>query len=91
MAVNVSAVQLASPGLIGQITCQLLRAAGCRVAGVDLLTMNRAQRVDYLQRVGVSALVDSWDELAALLQQGRVDVTAGDPGIDLAPFAPDRY
>jgi HAD superfamily hydrolase (TIGR01509 family) len=44
----------------------------------------RAQRVDDLQRVGVSALVDSWDELAALLQQSRVDVTAGDPGIAVA-------
>jgi beta-phosphoglucomutase-like phosphatase (HAD superfamily) len=44
----------------------------------------RAQRVDDLQRVGVNALVDSWDELAALLQQSRVDVAAGDRGITVA-------
>jgi HAD superfamily hydrolase (TIGR01509 family) len=44
----------------------------------------RAQRVLDLQRVGVGALVDSWDELAALLQRTRADVAAGDRGIAVA-------
>jgi HAD superfamily hydrolase (TIGR01509 family) len=37
-----------------------------------------------LERAGVSVLVDSWDELAALLQQSRPGATAGDRGIAVA-------
>jgi HAD superfamily hydrolase (TIGR01509 family) len=44
----------------------------------------RAQRVVDLQRVGVGALVDSWDELAALLHRSRGVLAAGDGGIAVA-------
>jgi HAD superfamily hydrolase (TIGR01509 family) len=74
------AVEDAVPG------AQSAVAAGIRTVGMLCFVppAERAQRVEDLQRVGVSALVDSWDELAALLQQSRVDVSAGEPGIAVA-------
>jgi threonine dehydrogenase-like Zn-dependent dehydrogenase len=52
-------------GLLGQLTVQMLRAAGCRVAGIDL----QPQRADLARALGADSAVSSPDELAAVCQQ----------------------
>lgn len=61
-------------------------AAGIPTVGILCFVppAERAQRAVDLQQVGVSTLVDSWDELAALLQGSGAGVAAGDRGIAVA-------
>lgn len=49
-------------GLLGQMTCQMLRAAGCRVVGMDL----QQGRVDLALRLGLHAGTTSVEEMDAL-------------------------
>lgn len=49
-------------GLLGQMTCQLLRTAGCRVVGMDI----QQSRVDLALRLGLEAGTTSAAELDAL-------------------------
>src|SRR5690606_2008507 len=63
-AIALQGVRLAAPtlgetfvvyglGLIGQLTCQILRANGCRVIGIDL----NQERVDKAKSCGFEAIV----------------------------------
>jgi len=74
------AVEDAVPG------AQSAVAAGLYTVGMLCFVppAERAQRVSDLQRVGVSALVDSWDELAALLHRSRAGVEGGDREVVVA-------
>ena len=56
-------------GLIGQLTVQLLKAAGCRVVGLDL----DAGRVARAQALGLDAGASDADDMKALVR----DLTAG--------------
>jgi len=56
-------------GLIGQITAQLLRAAGCEVYGLDL----EAARVDRARRLGMDGGASEGDAFKALVR----DMTGG--------------
>ncbi len=49
-------------GLLGQMTCQILRAAGCRVVGMDL----QQGRVELALRLGLHAGTTSAEEMDAL-------------------------
>ena len=74
------AVEDAVPG------AQSAVAAGLYTVGILCFVpaAERAQRVADLQRVGVSALVDSWDELAALLHRSRTGVEGDDREVVVA-------
>jgi len=74
------AVEDAVPG------AQSAVAAGIRTVGMLCFVPaeERAQRAEDLQRAGVSALVDSWDELVALLRPDGRTPTADDRGIAVA-------
>lgn len=52
-------------GLLGQLTVQMLRAAGCRVIGMDI----RRERADLALRLGAEATATSPAEFAALCTQ----------------------
>ncbi len=52
-------------GLLGQLTVQMLKAAGCIVIGIDL----QPQRVELAQRMGADAALSQSDEFIALCQQ----------------------
>ena len=63
-------------GLLGQITVQLLKAAGCRVIGIDL----NARRVDLARQLGADfalnpALNDVTNEVCQLTGDHGVDAT----------------
>lgn len=52
-------------GLLGQLTVQLLKAAGCRVVGMDLI----AERAELARRLGADTVCASSDELRDLCLQ----------------------
>ncbi|MGH9512088.1 MAG: bi-domain-containing oxidoreductase [Terriglobales bacterium] len=54
-------------GLLGQLTLQLLKAAGCRVFGMDI----RPERVDLARRVKVDASASAADFAALCFEQTR--------------------
>jgi len=72
-------------GLLGQITAQLLKAAGCRVIGMDI----DAERADLARRMGADAVANSASEFRDLcfamskgLGVDRVLITAETPSSD---------
>ncbi len=52
-------------GLLGQLTIQMLKAAGCIVIGMDI----QRQRIELAQRNGADAVTTSQDELDLLCRQ----------------------
>jgi len=52
-------------GLLGQLTSQLLKAAGCRVLGMDL----NASRADLARQLGVDAVATSASNFRALCEE----------------------
>jgi predicted dehydrogenase/threonine dehydrogenase-like Zn-dependent dehydrogenase len=82
-------------GLLGQLTIQIARAAGCQVFGVDL----SAERVDLARRFGVAAALRADAEAAgSAFSDGMMfdsvlvtaDTTSSDPGELAAALARDR-
>ena len=79
-------------GLLGQLTVQLLKAAGCRVLGVDIVT----ERAELARRMGADGVCVSADELRDLCLQhsggygaDAVLITAETPSSDLVNLAGD--
>jgi predicted dehydrogenase/threonine dehydrogenase-like Zn-dependent dehydrogenase len=52
-------------GLLGQLTVQMLKAAGCVVVGMDI----QPQRAELARRLGADAVATSADELHTICQQ----------------------
>lgn len=52
-------------GLLGQLTVQLLKAAGCRVVGMDI----NSQRCDLARRLGADAVASSSEDFRGLCLQ----------------------
>ncbi len=82
-------------GLLGQLTIQIARAAGCQVFGVDL----SAERVELARRFGVAAAVRAEAEAAgSSFSDGMLfdsvlvtaDTSSSDPGELAAALARDR-
>jgi predicted dehydrogenase len=67
-------------GLLGQLTVQMLRAAGCRVVGMDI----RDERAELALRLGAESVATSAQEFAALCAQ----VSSGD-GVDAVLITAD--
>jgi predicted dehydrogenase/threonine dehydrogenase-like Zn-dependent dehydrogenase len=79
-------------GLVGQLTVQLLKAAGCRVLGMDLV----AQRAELARRMGADAVCVAGDELRDLCLShsggngaDAVIITAETPSSDPVNLAAD--
>ncbi|HVO59504.1 MAG TPA: bi-domain-containing oxidoreductase [Terriglobales bacterium] len=84
-------------GLVGQLTVQLLKAAGCRVFGFDLVQ----ERADLAQQLGADRTTASREAFADLCQEGTsaagvdsvlitADTASSDPVNLAAALARDR-
>lgn len=78
-------------GLLGQLTCTLLRASGIRVVGLDVdataVATSRQHCADAAYLMGESGVVDSIEEFSSGLGCDCVIITAGSSSLEPINFA----